>query len=105
MKTNYKGFELTYNLDKHGNVTIERADGSITNQIALLTNAIIYDNSLTYDYEIELDYKYDTGNDSIDFGIDVDRWLTTHLDIREQIIVALLQEECIAIAQEIGEVV
>lgn len=101
MTTNYKGFELTYNLDKHGNVIIERADGSITNQIALLTSALIDDNDVVKEYEIELDYKYWIFTGPIDFVINIEKWLITERDKREEIIVALLQEECIAIAQEI----
>lgn len=100
MKTNYKGFGLAYSLDKHGNIIIEEVLwGSTTNQIALLTSALIAGNEIVEGYEIELDYKYCT----IDFAIDISKWILTDVKEQQRILIELLTLETAEIEEQIGE--
>lgn len=105
MKTNYKGFGLTYSLDKHGNVIIERVEGSLTNQIALLTSALCEDDSRVGLLTIELGYSYFDVSDYVDLAIDIDNWIKLNPDMQQHILIELLTLETAEIEEQIGEVV
>lgn len=105
MKTNYKGFDLTYSLDKFGNVTIEEVEGSFTNQIALLTSAFTYNEDIIKPFTIELGYKYIESGYWVDFGIDIDKWILTNPDMQQKVLIELLMEETAEIEEHLRETV
>ena len=104
MKTNYKGFELTYSLDKYGNIIIERVEGSLTNQIALLTSALCNDYDIMI-APIELEYKYIQNDSYIDLAMDIDKWLSINPDMQQHILIELLTLETAEIEEQIGEMI
>lgn len=108
MTTNYKGFDLTYSLDKFGNVTIEEVEGSLTNQIALLTNALwnsYNDPNKLKQFTIELGYDiYDSfAHYGCDFAIDIDKWILTNPDMQQKVLIELLMEETAEIEEHLRE--
>lgn len=90
---NYKGFELKVRVE-HGLEILSIYSSDLTNQLALLTQALTDGIEIVKDYSIELKYKVILDGDlEIDSAIDVDKWLNTDLSTKESILIALLNEE------------
>lgn len=91
--TNYKGFGLEVRADD-GFKILSIYSSDLTNQIALLNQAVLDKEEIIKDYVIELGYKIIVDGDyEIDFALDVDKWFNTDYPIRERIIISLLNEE------------
>ena len=89
----YKGFELDVRVE-HGLEILRIYSSNLTNQLALLTQALADETEIVKDYVIELKYKVILDGDlEIDSAIDVDKWLNTDLSTKESILIALLNEE------------
>lgn len=89
----YKGFELEVRVE-HGLEILSIYSSDLTNQLALLTQALADETEIVKDYVIELKYKVILDGDlEIDSAIDVDKWLNTDLSTKESILIALLNEE------------
>ena len=90
---NYKGFGLEVRVE-HGLEILSIYSSDLTNQIALLTQAVLDKEEIVKNYAVELEYKIIVDGDyEIDFALDVDKWLNTDYPIRESILIALLNEE------------
>lgn len=90
---NYKGFGLEVRAE-HGLEILSIYSSDLTNQLALLTQALADGTEIVKDYAIELEYKVILDkNLEIDLAIDVDKWLNTDLSTKESILIALLNEE------------
>lgn len=89
----YKGFGLEVRVE-HGLEILSIYSSDLTNQIALLNQAVLDKEEIVKNYAVELEYKIIVDGDyEIDFALDVDKWLNTDYPIRENIIIALLNEE------------
>lgn len=106
MRTNYKGFDLTYSLDKHSNIIIEKVEGSLTNQIALLTHYLNEDKDYdaTNTLFTELGYKYFESNNYVDFAIDIENWIMTGDKEQQRVMIELLEDEQTEILERITEI-
>ena len=75
-------------------------------QIALLTEALCRDNKTVKQFEVELDYKWFTVDyESIDFGIDISKWIHTESDEQQKVMIELLMEEENEIMEQLTETV
>ena len=89
----YKGFGLEVRVE-HGLEILSIYSSDLTNQLALLTQALTDGIEIVKDYSIELEYKVILDGDlEIDSAIDVDEWLNTDSSTKESILIALLNEE------------
>lgn len=102
---NYKGFTL--DVEVNGDeLLINNVEASITNQIALLTEALCRDNDIVKQFTIELDYKwFTTDYECVDFGIDIPMWLMINPSMQQKVLIELLMLEENEIMEQIGEVV
>ena len=90
---NYKGFGLEVRVE-YGLEILRIYSSNLTNQLALLTQALADETEIVKDYVIELKYKVILDGDlEIDSAIDVDKWLNTDSSTKENILIALLNEE------------
>lgn len=111
MTINYKGFELEVEV-YNNSLTIEKVEGSLTNQIALLTSAFTLDADKIGAFTIELDYKYYLDYDfygnhrgAIDLAIDIDKWLLINPSMQQKVLIELLMEEELEILEQLTETV
>lgn len=106
---NYKGFELEVEVNGD-ELLINNVEASITNKIALLTEALCNDYDVVKPLTTELDYKYyplyDIRNDDwvgIDFAIDIDKWLSINPSMQQKVLIELLMLEENEIMEQIQE--
>lgn len=101
----YKGFTL--DVEVNGDeLLINNVEASITNQVALLTSALIDDNVIVEPYTIELGYSFkDESSNYVDLAIDIDKWYSTDVRERDRLLIELLMLEENEIMEQIGEVV
>lgn len=102
---NYKGFDIWVEIVGNS-FNILQVEASITNQIALLTDALCRDNDIVKQFTIELGYKwFTTDYECIDFAINIDYWLSINPSMQQKVLIELLMLEEDEIMEQIGEVV
>lgn len=104
MKTiNYKGFTLEVEIDDK--LLIKNVEGSLTNQVALLTGALCKNNDRVNLFITTLDYTYTENGNEVDFAIDIDKWLLINPSMQQRVLIELLMLEEEEIKEQLVEVV
>lgn len=100
---NYKGFTLDVEIDDK--LLIKNVEGSLTNQIALLTSALCKNNDRVNLFITTLDYTYIENGNEVDFAIDIDKWLLINPSMQQRVLIELLMEETAEIEEHLRETV